>query len=88
MNTTDTYNPFLDDDEDPTVAANESEPRPDYNPFLHDEDAQIGVAEARLEAGAPLAGSPLSNLVKPATPAVRQHVQTAERVADAVRQDA
>lgn len=87
MNTTDTYNPFVDDDEDTIVAANESEPRPDYNPFLDDEDEQIGVAEDRLEAGAPLAGSPLRTFVKPATPTVREHVQTAERVAGAVRQD-
>ena len=58
-----------------------------YNPFLDDDDEQIGVAEDRLEAGAPLAGSPLRTFVKPATPSVREHVQTAERVADAVRQE-
>lgn len=87
MNTTDTYNPFLDDDEDTIVAANESEPRPDYNPFLDDDDEQIAVGGVSAEAGAPLSGSPLRTFVKPATPSVREHVQTAERVADAVRQD-
>ena len=84
MNSTDTYNPFLDDDEETIVTANESEPRPDYNPFLDDEDEQIAVGGVSAEAGASLSGSPLGTFVKPVTPAVRQRVQTAERVVSSV----